>query len=441
MVALKRMYSLFLFLAMSMLFSGCLFSGETNSVAEYGGDGPFHGETPSFADPGQLDLNFFGNKQKEEMITNLQEIRGVWISYLDLIPILQGKTEKEFTSSVTSMFSKISTAGYNAVVVQVRPFGDAIYESDYYPFSHLVTGVQGVSPGYDPLAIMVAMAKKQSLQIHAWINPLRIRTAESLVLSNNNQAAIWLKNEKKKDNVWQVNGGLYFNPTKQDVQDLLVNGVRELVEKYNVDGVHIDDYFYPTSDKSIDEKEYMAYQKNGGTLSLSDWRLDTINKMVKAMYQAVKETDSKAVFGIAPQGNIDNNYTSQFADVKRWMTEKGYADYICPQIYFGLLNEKRPFADVLKEWDALPVHDEVKLYVGISAYKIGREDANAGNGKNEWIEFSDRMAKMVQAVRNAENFDGFIMYSYRFLFEPEAALIEKVQKETDQLAQVFNYGG
>jgi uncharacterized lipoprotein YddW (UPF0748 family) len=188
--------------------------------------------------------------------------------------------------------------------------------------------------------------------------------------------------------------------------ELIETSVREILGNYDVDGVHIDDYFYPTTDPEFDRE---AFEVSGST-DLAQWRMDNVNRAVKAMYDAVKNADERLVFGISPQGNIDADYNSQYADVRRWGSEEGYCDYIIPQIYFGFENENSPFLPTLKQWEELVDDSIVSLIIGLAAYKLGREDKWAGDaGELEWINDPDIIRKQIVEVKNSAA-DGYALY-------------------------------
>ena len=204
-----------------------------------------------------------------------------------------------------------------------------------------------------------------------------------------------------------------------------------IVENYDVDGIHFDDYFYPTTDLTFDAA---TYQASGSSLTQADWRRENVNKLVHDVYAAVKEANPDCLFGISPQGNVDINYNGQFADVRTWVSEPGYVDYICPQIYYGYRNGTAPYAETVALWDSMIKVDTIKLYVGIAAYKVGTVDTWAGEGKNEWIDTTDILARMVKTARKAEHYGGIVIYSYESLF---GDVSEQMKIERNNLKKVF----
>ncbi len=355
---------------------------------------------------------------------DVDEVRAVWLSYLDLGPMLQNRSESAFTSSIRAAFDQILDLGLNTVYAQVRPFGDALYYSDYFPSSYLFTGTEGEigSQPYDALAIMVREAHSRGLRIEAWINPYRIRTSDK-PLSDDNPAWDMLET----GDALRYDGGIYYNPGSEAARELIVNGVREIVENYDVDGIHFDDYFYPPNAGSSFDAE--TYQSSGTSLSLGDWRREQVNILVRRVYNAVG-TDK--VFGVSPAGNNENNYSSLYCDVEEWLTNPGYVDYICPQVYFGFDNSVKPYKSTVREFDGMISQSGVKLYVGLAAYKIG--DGQYGS---EWASNTDIMARQVAYARTVSHYGGFALYRYDSLFNPASGVAWAVEEELANLENIF----
>ncbi|WP_346886784.1 glycoside hydrolase family 10 protein [Clostridium sp. UBA4395] len=373
---------------------------------------------------------------KEREIINYDEIKGIWLSYLDLSAMLKGKNENEFRKNISQAIENVEAMGLNTLIVQVRPFSDALYKSKYYPWSIYCSGIEGNAPGYDPLQVIIEEAHLRNIRVEAWINPYRVRSdSVKLPLSSENPANKWIKDGS--DNIIKCNGGIYYNPGKEEVRQLIVNGVKEIVENYEVDGIHFDDYFYPSSDVSIDSKAYGKYTSSGGDLDLESWRRENVNILVRQVYSIVKEISPEVVFGISPQGSMDNNYNSQFIDVKKWVQNPGYIDYICPQIYYGFLNDNSNFQQVIEEFDSLVTESTVNLYIGLSVYKVGSEDTWAGNGKDEWRNSTDILKRQVQASRKLKKYKGILLFRYDSLFNPSSNVKNQIQQERSNLKSLF----
>lgn len=365
------------------------------------------------------------------------EVKSIWISYLEMQTLLKDKTAKQFRANIAGVFDNVKAFGLNTVVIQVRPFADALYQSDYFPWSYTITGTEGKDPGFDPLAVMVEEAKSRGLRIEAWVNPYRVRASGNTnPLSKTNQAQKWL--DAKDDSVVNYDGVISYNPASAKAQKLIVNGIREIVKNYDVNGVHIDDYFYPSTDAAFDKAAYKRYTDGGGKLALASWRRSNVEKLIKAIYAAVKEENKNVLFGVSPQSSVANNYDAQYLDVKKIAGTAGYCDYVCPQIYFGFNNAVQPFKETLAAWDEMVTAPGVKLYVGLAAYKVGAPDSWAGDGKNEWLNNTNLLKRMVTEARACDNYGGIVIYRYDSLFNPVSDVKTAVQKEAKNLKEVLN---
>lgn len=356
---------------------------------------------------------------------NYSDVKGVWISYFELYPILTGKSESEFASGIGEYYDNCLSLGINTVYVHVRPYGDAIYRSDYFPWSKYCTGYIGEDPGFDPLDIMIEEAHARGISFQAWVNPLRCyQEDDAPYVSTSYKTGQWY-DTKDGDYIVKVNSYWWLNPAYKEVTDLIALGAAELVSKYDVDGVHIDDYFYPTTDESFDSIAFSASSYS----SLSQFRLDNCSRMVSGMYNAVKSHNPTAVFGVSAQGNVTNNETQLYADVEKWSRESGYVDYMAPQIYYGFDNSGQPFEQVIEQWDDMLSGTGKALIPGLAVYKIGTEDTWAGDGQYEWINDTEIIKRQIIKSQETSNYGGVILYSYQFIFEPEESVKQEVSEE------------
>lgn len=348
--------------------------------------------------------------KKNDSPQSAEYVKAVWMTYYELSSFTQDNDEQEFKKQISKAFKELESNGFNRVTVQVRPFADAFYKSDYFPVSAYCFISQGSELLYDPLAIMTDAAHKYGLSIEAWINPYRVSSSTDFSeLSDKNKAVEW----KDTDNLIVCDSGIYFNPASSEVTKLICNGVREIVENYQVDSICFDDYFYPDTDKSIDESSYKAYTENSGELSLEDWRRENVSNMVKEVYSTVKSVNENITFGISPASDIENDRDSLYADVEKWCTSEGYIDYICPQIYFGFLNENQPFMKTTKNWIQM---SDCTMYVALPLYKAGKEDEFAGDGGiNEFVDNNNIIARQVTYLSKLESVKGFYIFSYSSL--------------------------
>lgn len=340
------------------------------------------------------------------------EYRAVWVSYLEW-QHTDFSSQEAFAAEVGTMLDNIANLGANVVLAQVRPFGDALYPSDLYPFSHLCTGVQGQDPGFDPLAVLVQAAHDRGLELEAWVNPYRLQsggTPEALSAENlANTHPDWVRS---------VESGLYLDPANPEVRDYIAAGVGELCQNYDIDGVHFDDYFYPTTAADFDADTYAAYCDGGGTLALGDWRRQNVDDLVALCYRTAHEYGVR--FGIAPQGDPDSNYQNQYSDAPRWLREAGFVDYLMPQLYWGLDYEKdgdasHSLTELAGAWLALDRRAEVALYFGLGAYRIGDGDGGDRSGPGTEWQSGKALAAQADALARLGG-QGIGLYRYDSLF-------------------------
>ena len=306
--------------------------------------------------------------------THYNDMRAVWIS--TVYNLDYPSTKNNITAQQNEFIEKLDTLqemGINTVIVQVRPKADALYRSSINPWSDVLTGTQGKDPGYDPLAFMIEEAHSRGMDFHAWLNPYRVTTSgtDVSVLSSNHPARLnpsWLLN---------YNGKLYYNPESEGVKQHIVDTVREIATNYDVDGIHFDDYFYPSGYPLAAGETRDGVQANA--------RRSAVNDMVRRVSTAVKNvnlTYGKSVkFGISPPGiwknsssditgsNTSGNeaYYSVYADSRTWI-QNGWLDYIVPQIYWKMGHSKADYETLVKWWSNEVSGTGVKLYIGQGVY-------------------------------------------------------------------------
>lgn len=355
-----------------------------------------------------------------------QELRGVWFSCYEYGTFFQNLDKAAFTAQADTICKNVKGAGFNAIFYHVRAFSDAFYPSDLFGWSKYVTGAAGVGPDYDPLAIFIDSAHRQGLQVHAWFNPYRIGNESNV--TQDCRAMQWRNDNSGRVLEW--NGALYYNPANADVQAYILEGVAEVLERYDVDGVQYDDYFYPTSDPAFDSAYY-----TGAPERLNECRRENVSNLIKSTYQLVKEKNQALLFGVSPNADIPKNYNQLYADVETWGGTSEYVDYLAPQIYYGYENSALPYSEVLAQWQSICKLPD--LVVGLAAYKTGNEDQWAGDGKAEWLEHSDILSRQYQDAQKAEKFGGIIAFSYSSLFAPDEAVSATANAERQALSAAF----
>lgn len=301
--------------------------------------------------------------------------RAVWVSYLEWQQV-DFSTPETFSGDIAVILDNIRDLGATVVLAQVRPFGDALYPSSYYPFSHLCTGQQGRDPGYDPLALLVQAAHDRGLALEAWVNPYRIQAGLTPALCDASPAKLhpdWVK---------YTDTGAYLDPANTAVRQYIADAVGELCANYDVDGIHFDDYFYPTTDPAFDAADYAA---SGTALTQDDWRRENVNALVELCHATARRYGVR--FGVAPVGDPEQNYALQYSDAARWLRQ-GTVDYLMPQLYWGQEYVKdgdtsHSLARLAGAWAALPRAVGVRLYAGLGAYRIGAGDGS--DAGSEWV--------------------------------------------------------
>ncbi len=364
---------------------------------------------------------------------NFNEQKGVWITYLEYMSILKNKSERSFRQSIETYFGNIADLGFNTVYVQVRAFGDAYYDSSLFPSGEQYSGTIGSGSSFDALEIMVRAAHERGLSIHAWVNPMRLMTSSQIQgISSAYTIKKWYDSDELRGKYIARSGDRwYLDPAYDEVTDLIADGISEIISNYDVDGIQIDDYFYPTSSADFDSE---AYASSGTSLPLSEWRISNVNKMVRKLYNTVHSANSSVIFGISPQGSVDNDYNEAYADVRTWCSSKGYCDYILPQVYFGFNNAALPYSGVISEWSGMVGNSGVKLVFGLAAYKIGAEDSYAGaGGRSEWIENNDMISRQMKLAESLSNYGGVALYRYDSVFNPDSEVASAVSNEIENI--------
>lgn len=356
-----------------------------------------------------------------------EETRAIFVSYIELNKYIKGNDYEISKRNIRKIIKNIKRLKCNTIILQVRSASDAIYKSNIYPMSLNIVNTE-YDDYYDVLDYFIKESHKSNVKVIAWINPYRIRTTcDKTTITEKNPAYKYLDTD-----IVYINNGIYYNPSKQETEDLIVKGVEELLN-YDVDGILFDDYFYP--DNNIDKKDYEEYIKNNEFIEEKDYRLNIVNKMIKRVYKTCKNKNIK--FGISPDGNIDNNYNKNYADVKSWLKSNEYIDFIMPQIYYGFYNSTRDYIKVTKEWENLIENKDIELYIALAFYKVGMEDKYAKSGFNEWIDNDNIIMREILLSRNLKNYKGFSLFRYENIFNEEIYTKTSI-KEIENLKKILN---
>jgi uncharacterized lipoprotein YddW (UPF0748 family) len=340
------------------------------------------------------------------------EFRGVWIATVDNIdwPV-KGMSVDSQKAEYIRQLNMHQRNGMNAVIVQVRPAADAFYPSPYEPWSQWLTGIQGrpPSPWYDPLQFMIEEAHKRGMEFHAWCNPYR---ADFKV----GTSSIGPSHITRLHPEWFLEYGdkKYFDPGNKKVQQYVTTVIANIVDRYDVDAVHMDDYFYPYR---IAEKEFpdsINYLKYGNGMNKDDWRRSNVDSIILMISKAIKKEKAWCKFGISPFGVWRNknkdpdgsdtkagqtNYDDLYADILLWL-KKGWIDYVAPQLYWEFGHPAAPY-EVLLDWWSRHTYGR-QCYIGLGIYRAGSNDA--------WKD-STQLPRQIKALRNTSNINGTIYFS------------------------------
>ena len=336
---------------------------------------------------------------------------GIWITYSELSAF--SKSEKGFVAAFSEAVQRSKEIGINTFFVHTRAFCDAVYPSEKFPFASYIE-----RSDTDLLYSMVEICHQNDMEFHAWINPYRISTASNDIntLPDDSPAKRWISDESPDNdkNICITDSGIYLNPAESDCKRLVLDGVREIIDTYDVDGIHIDDYFYPTTSTSFDKVSYEAYSGScEQPLTLEEWRRKNVNSLINSIYCTVKAKDPDIAFGVSPAADLDRNYNTLYADIEGWLGG-GYVDYIMPQLYFGFEYpvEQFRFNNLIVKWMDLTANKDAQLYCGLAPYKIGT-DAEAD--RDEWNNYDDIIARQIKLIKE-NKLDGYAFFSYTSLF-------------------------
>ncbi len=360
---------------------------------------------------------------------NFSPQHSMWFTVNDYPDILMNKTEEQFKDAVKECFLNAQSIGVNTVYVHVRAFGDAYYKSELFSSGLFMSG----EIEYDPLEIMTDIAHELGMSLHAWINPMRCQSDVQMEeMDDSFTLKKWFSSDETRNKYISLIGDRWWLcPAYDEVREFIADGAAEIVRNYEVDGIHIDDYFYPTASTDFDAEAFAESSSN----NLSEFRQEQCSLMVKAIYDAVKNENPDVLFGISPQGTLKGNNT-QYADVQKWCSEAGYCDYIVPQIYFGLQNESAPFEETANLWKNLVTNSETELIIGICTYKMGKEDIYAGSGSDEWITDHSVSSKETSIVKNMGL--GVALYSYDSTFCPSDENAGYMKKERSEIETLLS---
>jgi len=356
--------------------------------------------------------------------------RGAWIATVANIdwptPEAVGNDSLQ-QAEMVQLLDSLHAIGINAIIFQIRPTADALYESELEPVSHWLTGKQGRHASYDPLQWMVSECHKRGIEIHAWLNPYRVNVAnmDTAVLTYSHLL------HQHPDWFWRYGQQWYFNPALEQTREWLCMVVDDIVCRYNIDAIHMDDYFYPYPigrQPLPDAEDFRRHPR--GFSDIRDWRRDNVNLTVKAIFETIHRAKPDVRFGISPfgiyksDGSTLSNYNDLYADVLYWISQ-GWIDYVIPQLYWNIGNSKADYTQ-LAHWWATAVDScnaqcrmhNAQLYIGMSPYRLG--------SKGAWSE-GNEIVRQMRLNRTIEGITGECFYSTRPLLRNPLSVCDSIK--------------
>lgn len=344
-----------------------------------------------------------------------REFRGIWIATVDNIdfPSKKGMTIAEQKTQILADLDLVRSLHFNAVIFQVRPQCDALYSSKIEPWSEFLTGEMGKPQGFDPLDFLIREAHRRGILVHAWFNPYRALHPAAKTVSENHIS------KRRPDLVRKYGKYLWLDPSDAEVQNYSLSVVMDVVKRYDIDGVHFDDYFYPYPEKDSagnniefpDDANWERYQNAGGGLSRGDWRRGNVNDFIVAVGRGIKAVKPQVMYGISPFGIWQpqpqlgisgfNQYELLFADARKWIHD-GTVDYLAPQLYWETARKGQSFPVLLKWWSEQNASGR-HLWPGLGTYRVGtNENFTAGEIFNQ-----------IRLTRDIPNGKGTIQFSFK----------------------------
>lgn len=350
-------------------------------------------------------------------------VRAFWVSTVANIDLPVLTDELEYKNHLDEIVKNAVKFNINTIYFQVRPLNDAFYESKLNPISRYLMGDEGLTPPFDVLEYLIKAANKHNIEIHAWANPYRVSRPVKDLTKEEYLASLDDKNFAKKHPEFVIKdetGQLILNPTKEEVKQFIIDSMVEILENYDVKGIHWDDYFYPYAKLSEDDNDLMEFEnRKDKSQTLGDFRRMHVTDVIKRTYKAVKAVNKDLQFGVSPFGiwqskhtdqnganvakNVSSSYLGQYADTLKWVKDE-IIDYIIPQIYWEFGHHLAPFADMTRWWTNAVKGTNVKLYIGHASYRLGNEG-----------EF-ENINEVVNQLKYANNFDevsGNVFFTYK----------------------------
>lgn len=386
---------------------------------------------------------------------NEKEVRGIWVSNVANIDTPKGLEKEEYQAYLKKMIQTIAEYKINTMIFQVRPTGDAYYTSKLNPWSRFITGVEGKNPGFDVLAFVIEEAKKYGIRVHAWMNPYRIslESMDKIGLTKEEYLSklddLNFAKQHPEHTILDGANKIILSPSHPEVIQFVTDTIMEVIENYDVEGVHIDDYFYPYAKipEESEQADYLRY-RTSEEQSLDDFRRMNVDKMIQSIHDTMKKSLSKSsrkvLFGISPfaiyrthssivpngweKGSFHSAgalqcYSELYSDVYKWMKE-GWIDYVVPQVYFPFERKDVTYHDLTKWWSNLCKETHTILYIGMGLYQMG---------SNEVWQNPKEMVNQLAYNQNYNNVDGVIFFTYKDLIKGQNKVKDQALDEIKKI--------
>lgn len=352
-----------------------------------------------------------------------REFRGAWIATVANIDWPKGRTitSGQKVADLVQIFDKLKEANINAVFFQVRTECDALYKSNYEPWSYWLTNEQGQAPEpyFDPLEFAISEAHSRGMELHAWFNPYR-------VTSDTGAYERFYQHISKTKPDWILKFGKYtmLDPGNPEVQEYILNVIVDVLTRYDVDGIHFDDYFYPYSPKVSNEDSLTFLKYHRGFTNIDDWRRDNINSLMKRIYQVIKSYKPYVKFGISPFGIVENKYADTdgfnsyhiiYCDPLSWIKGR-YVDYVIPQLYWEMDHPKAPYRKLLPWWAS--VTEDRHLYIGLYSSRFQNR---------QYLSKGFEIGNQIEMNRKYETVNGEVFFSAKSIFENQGGLLDSLK--------------
>ena len=373
-------------------------------------------------------------RSEEDAVQTDEAMRAVWIAAVYNIdfPSRNNLTAAEMCAELDDIVQNTAAAGLNTIFFQVRPTADALYKSAIFPSSRWLVPEEGDELAIDPLAYLIQAAAEKNIGVHAWLNPYKVTrgSADNPAFDLSYMVEDNPLRQYPQILVYHANGEVFMNPGEPQSQELILQAVEELVENYDLAGIHYDDYFYPDGDFE-DGETYAKY--GAGYASIEDWRRNNVDTLIKETYDLVKASGKDMLFGVSPSGvwadkasnplgsdtyGGPESYYRHYADSRKWVKE-GWVDYLTPQIYWNIGYEPADYAVLANWWQEVAKDTKVKLYPGLALYKLG--DAAQSDA---WLD-REEILRQIELNRSL-GINGECFYGYSKIKEDYLGIRERL---------------